>query len=289
MGYREVVERERELLNNRGDFFTNWLGLPVSLAITRLFIKFNFSENLASLLMWFVGISGSILLAFGSSLKIIGLMLIVFHYILDYVDGQLAREHKTSSVWGAILDRWSHFTVQMTFYCMLAIGLYRENQTLWVFVSVFIFIFWNQFRNMIANIPVLIYFNELSGYHEKESRIIYENYLATLQKKNTVCQNATAQIPEQPTINNWRAHIRSASTSFDFFVISLLCCAVAEAIISLMGWNTTLFLYAIYAFAVYYLFNFIDYSKLYLFSDRIYLNLAEVDKKLASQGKVQER
>lgn len=286
MDFENLIRREINLSKYRGDLFTEWLGLPLSLPITRFFLSYNISENTASVLMWIVGITGAVLILLGPIFKIFGLILIISHYILDYVDGQLARERKTASLKGAVLDRWNHYTLQMLFYIMLAFNIYREYGSAILMIPVFIFIFWNQFRNLIANMPALIYCNELNGYDGEEVEIIHNNYESTVRlesgrtEENRTCEESAAPTENRPS---WRVKIRSASTSFDFLIMSLLVATSCEVILTyLTGISLDLDMILIMLFAAYYLYNFYDFSKEYLFSDRIYENVKKLERKLKS-------
>ena len=108
----EIRARELKRLNDRGDLVSRMFGLALSLQITRLLLFFGLRENFAMFLMWVIGTSGAIALAFGGWWLPFGFALLFLHYIVDYCDGQLARQFRTSSLVGGVRDRWIHFTVR---------------------------------------------------------------------------------------------------------------------------------------------------------------------------------
>ena len=278
MGIENIKEREYRLAKDRGDFFTRWLGLPLSLPITRFFLKFDISENTATFIMWLIGMIGSLLLLAGLAGKIVGLILLIFHYIFDYVDGQLARERKTASVLGAVKDRWSHFTVQMSFFFCLGASTYIEFENPLTLIPACILLFWHHFRALIANMSSLIYCSELKGYPDEERLTIYKNYKESISAPPT----ETHENPEtqQAIKESLLSRFRHTSTNFNFLTFTLLFFAICEYLLIYLGYDHPLFFGGTILFAVYYLLNFIDYSKDYLFSDRISQELSNHESKL---------
>ena len=274
--FEQLIKREQELSKLRGDLFTRWLGLPCSLQISRIFLHYRISENIATLLMWLSGIIGSLLIMAGSPWQIPGLLLLVFQYILDYVDGQLARQRQTSSVRGAVWDRWCHYTIEMLFFFALGFSLFNIHDSVVVIAAIFIIIFWNRFRIFIVTLPTLIYWNELNGYPDIESDMIRKNYLET----SAQFRNSKVHTPAPE--KSWRSMIRAASTSFNFLIFVLLLAAVADYILILFDNELNLMLYTVYLFAGYYLFNILDYSKDYLFTDRISSDLICCENQLSN-------
>lgn len=149
-------ERELGLVSQRGDLFTRYFGLPLSLRISRFFINHGWSANTASVVMWLCGISGALSLSFGVNGMLVGCALLLFHHVMDYVDGQLARHHDTASIEGAVADRLNHFSVEAITYLTLGIGLYRMNPTIWSVLLPWVLFIWNRFRVLVDALAQLI-------------------------------------------------------------------------------------------------------------------------------------
>ncbi len=78
---------------------------PFSIYFSWLFIKLGFNANTVSTLGLACGVGGSLLLFAGNiSLGLTGAVLIWFGFLLDCVDGEVARYNKKGSVSGTYLD-----------------------------------------------------------------------------------------------------------------------------------------------------------------------------------------
>ena len=111
--------------------------------------------------------------------------------------------------------------------------------------------------------PTLIYSNELNGYPDEESNLIKRNLAQTIDPA------AQAVAPNKPPAKNWRSMIRATSTSYNFLILVLLAASIVEA--SFVGYAvdySPVFIAAV-MMSVYYLYNIIDYSRDYLFSDQV--------------------
>ena len=277
-----IEKREKKLAQQRGDFFSPWLGFPCSLPITRFFLRHDISENIATMLMWWTGMLGSLLLLPGLPWSIVGFSLLMLQLVLDYVDGQLARHRGTASVRGAVWDRWSHFMIEMFFYAMLATSLYYQHGSPVVFIPVAVLVIWNRFRVLISGLPTLIYCNEMTCYPDIESRMMRHN----LGAETASDEEKTAK--DEPHLNklSWlRCILRSTTTSFNFLILVLLFAAIAEFILALIGHELPLVFLAVLTTAVYYAYNIIDYSYDYLFTDRIETDIVALSKRLRSEEK----
>ncbi len=128
----------------------------VSIYFTRLFVKLGVSANGVTLLMLLVALCGGVLFAFEDPLlHVIGGLLYVFAYFLDWVDGEVARfdrwreagvvEEDTSdpdkirmadvcdmrATQGMFLDHVYHYVSTGGFLMGLALGVYQRTGTTW--------------------------------------------------------------------------------------------------------------------------------------------------------------
>lgn len=276
--FSKIHQAEWALCSERGDYFTRWLGLPVSLRITRLYLKLGLNENHASFTMLATGLTGAFLLIFPPWGILIGALMLLLHHIFDYVDGQLARYHDRSSVRGALLDRWNHFMVETATFPCLALGLYLQTGSMWSWLVVWVLYAWNRFRILLSQLVANILAEELNGYPLLEREMMLRNlrkYLALNEKEASA--EALSATSVDPRVNRHRRELiskmRTASTSFNGFTILLAMLATVDLLAR--AWGVTGVLEAgIWFLGAYAVVNIIDYSSTYLRSDRIERDLA---------------
>ena len=61
---------------------------------------------------------------------LIGSMLLQFWYLIDHIDGQIARYRKQESITGVFLDFISHYFPHLLIFPFISIGLFRNEQDL---------------------------------------------------------------------------------------------------------------------------------------------------------------
>ncbi|MCK4351972.1 CDP-alcohol phosphatidyltransferase family protein [candidate division WOR-3 bacterium] len=108
----------------------------ISIYITWLFLHTRITPNQITFLGMLVGLAGGVCLAFQK--WIIGIILLQISYILDCVDGEVARYKKISSLSGEHLDMIGHFFVQPCVYFCFSVGLYQEFTHLWILILGFL-------------------------------------------------------------------------------------------------------------------------------------------------------
>ena len=117
---------------------------PVSTRI-RLLVNTKITPNFITLLQIFIGILACTLIG-NSSTKLyyfIGIIFLHFAYVLDCVDGEIARVKKMASLQGVFLDKFAHFVtmpaiiMSVTFYYSRSLDVYKSYLLLVAFISSF--------------------------------------------------------------------------------------------------------------------------------------------------------
>jgi hypothetical protein len=286
--FSALKAREWSLYSERGDFFTRWFGLPVSLSITKVFLKLGLNENHASGLMLITGLIGAGLMILGPWGIFFGASFLVLHHLLDYVDGQIARHYGRASVHGAVLDRWNHFVVETTTFPCLAYGLYLNTDQIWPWIAVWVLYIWNRFRVLLAQLPANILSDELSQYPAFEREMMRTNLRerqASVVSSKTERAASSHGITKAKNKSRFRSIIsraRVASTSYNGFTMLLWCGAaldlLAQHFFSKDGTIEALTV----SLTVYAVFNILDYSWTYIRSDRV---ARELSSRLKSASK----
>lgn len=103
-----------------GNWMARRVARPLALRITRLVIPLGVSAHFMTLTAWAVGLAAAVVFGSGTPLAwLIAAGLLQLWYLLDHVDGQLARYHGQESLDGAALDYLMHHTINL----LLPLGL----------------------------------------------------------------------------------------------------------------------------------------------------------------------
>ncbi|MBN2492217.1 MAG: hypothetical protein JXQ29_15325 [Planctomycetes bacterium] len=122
----ELRRRVQEPVAHRNDLTGRLYGSRLSIFITRFFLRRGWHANVASFFVLFNGLVGSALLVFPGWPPVIGFFLLETYYILDCVDGELARYHRIGHVKAAYYDYLAHLLVKPAMFLCLGIGLARD-------------------------------------------------------------------------------------------------------------------------------------------------------------------
>ena len=281
----DAFQLELELAKDRGDFFTNMFGLKLSLPITKIFLYYKLSANFATFMMFLTAFVGAMLLAINDLTIILGLFLLTLSYIFDYVDGQVARFYGNASLLGAVQDRFVHIITENTAIICLGVWLIRGYHNWFVFAVTFIILFWNEFRVFLAKLHILIYVEEFTSYPFCERKIIQENYLKRVAPNTDMIEPDAAPSTQRSPWREMLSNIRICTYTFNFFTFGLLGAALVDLGFLLFGYNFHLKLVMLVLFAVYYIFQILDFTYTYLFTDRIYWQINEIDRELKEKLK----
>lgn len=102
-----------------------YLFRPLSLYLTYLALRLGLTANQVTVLQTLFGLAGSLCLAFPASAPAIaGIFLLQFGFLLDNVDGEVARFRRQVSVTGKFLDTVGHEFVVTSMYFALGVGTY---------------------------------------------------------------------------------------------------------------------------------------------------------------------
>jgi len=106
-----------------------------SIYITNILIKFNISPNIITLLsVVLVFIIAFLFLSRQKTLLLVNIFLFQFWYILDHVDGEVARYKNKRSLTGKYLDMISHFITSCAVFLAIGYGGYIYWGNYWIFI-----------------------------------------------------------------------------------------------------------------------------------------------------------
>lgn len=125
VSYRQLRERCQLPVRAHNDvaglLFGDWASLP----ITKLFVDLRLSPNIATLGMLVCGLLGAALQLAGGWWALGGALLLVLYYVLDCVDGEVARWHGVEDMRWGYYDTIFHLLVKPSAFLGTAIGCWR--------------------------------------------------------------------------------------------------------------------------------------------------------------------
>ena len=106
---------------------------PAALRITRVVAPWGVSANMATVVAWACAVAAAASFGWGTITGwLTGAALLQLWYLLDHVDGQLARLHGTASLDGVQLDYLMHHTVNVVVPLGIGWGLFaRTAEPMW--------------------------------------------------------------------------------------------------------------------------------------------------------------
>jgi phosphatidylglycerophosphate synthase len=117
-----------------GNWMARRITRPAALRITRIVAPWGLSANAATLAAWGCGLGAAAALAWGTPWGwLLGAAMLQAWYLLDHVDGQLARLRGTASLDGVQLDYLMHHTINLLVPLGIGFGLFvRSAEPLWL-------------------------------------------------------------------------------------------------------------------------------------------------------------
>ncbi|MDP2726604.1 MAG: CDP-alcohol phosphatidyltransferase family protein, partial [Dehalococcoidia bacterium] len=111
----------------------------LSIFITKALLHTPVTANQVTLAYIIIGLLASVVMAFGGNTGwIAGAILLQVFYLLDHVDGELARVRGQASITGTYFDLLSHYIVHPAIFAGISFGLYRDTASLLVFLFGFV-------------------------------------------------------------------------------------------------------------------------------------------------------
>jgi phosphatidylglycerophosphate synthase len=119
----------------RESWLSNHFARAISIHITRILLHTPVTANQVTVGMILLGVAAGTLFTFGNYwLSIIGIILLLAAYILDRVDGEIARYRKATSIQGNFLDDLYHDIVKPYIFIGISFGIYANFHTITAFI-----------------------------------------------------------------------------------------------------------------------------------------------------------
>lgn len=120
-----------------GTWMARRIARPAALRVTWLVAPWGVTANMATLAAWAAAFGAAACLAWGSALGwLLAAVMLQLWYLLDHVDGQLARLRGTASLDGVQLDYLMHHTVNLLVPAGAGFGMFAATaKTEWLFAG----------------------------------------------------------------------------------------------------------------------------------------------------------
>lgn len=121
-----------------GNWMARYLVRDIALPLTWLFLHTSISANGVTLISLIVGLIGCAIFAFGTRWAfLLGVCFLQLWYLLDHVDGQIARYRKQETITGIFFDYISHHLIHMGVFMGISWGVfaYKAN-ILYIFLGI---------------------------------------------------------------------------------------------------------------------------------------------------------
>lgn len=130
-----IAQLKQLCLKPNSETIGNWMARrvsrPMALRVTWLIAPLGLPADLMTLFAWAVGLAATVAFAFGQPYGwVIGAVLLQLWYLLDHVDGQLARLYGTESLDGAGLDYLMHHSLGVAVPIGVGFGLQANGVAL---------------------------------------------------------------------------------------------------------------------------------------------------------------
>jgi hypothetical protein len=129
----ELRKKVQEPVRAYNDVAGVLVGDRVSIHVTRAFIALGLSPNWGTIGMLVAGLAGSALVLGGGGWSVAGFTLLFAYYVLDCVDGEVARYRQVEKLLWGFHDFLFHLYVKSAFFTCLGIYAARETGRWWAF------------------------------------------------------------------------------------------------------------------------------------------------------------
>jgi phosphatidylglycerophosphate synthase len=130
-----VKHMSKEVLAMR-PWYTEKVTRKVSIYITWVLLHTAISANQISGIMVLTGVAAAIFFLLGTPwFVLVGALLLQLEYLLDNVDGEIARYRQSSSLTGSYIDGLCHYFIEPLIFIAIGVGLYGRTHSLLIFIA----------------------------------------------------------------------------------------------------------------------------------------------------------
>ena len=199
VSYRQLRERCQLPVRQHNDVAGLLFGDFASLPITKLFVDLRWSPNIATLGMLVCGLLGAALQVAGGWWALAGAVLLVLYYVLDCVDGEVARWLGIEDMRWGYYDTIFHLLVKPSAFLGVAIGCWRalgHPELLIAGAVAAIAVLWTK---MFLQLPGILFLHDVLNGQPGGSRA-FRRFLQSLDAKGLAGGNGQSHSEPAPVV-----------------------------------------------------------------------------------------
>jgi hypothetical protein len=135
VSFRELRETCQQPVRHSNDVAGLLFGDHLSLPLTKLFVDLRLSPNIATVAFFVCGLAGAALQVPGAGWAVAGAVLLLLYYLLDCVDGEVARWQGVEDMRWGYFDYIFHMVVKPAVFVAVGIGCWQELGASWPLVA----------------------------------------------------------------------------------------------------------------------------------------------------------
>lgn len=136
-------------------------GDHASLVITKVFVDLGLSPNYASIGFLVSGLIGAALQVGAGAWAFAGALALVLYYVLDCVDGEVARWQKVVNVQWGYYDYLFHMLIKPLAFFGIGLGLWQELGSSWPLCAAFCAATATLWRKILIEIPGILFLKDV--------------------------------------------------------------------------------------------------------------------------------
>lgn len=224
----ELRQRVQAPVRKYNDVAGVLVGDRVSIHVTRLFLQLGLSPTVATLGMLLFGVAGSAMVPFGGLWAVLGFACVFLYYILDCVDGEVARYHKREKLIFGFHDFLFHLYVKSAFFTCLGILAVRVSGEAWTFFLALAALLAVLFQKFLNDLPLILTarYILLRKDHERDHFVAQVLHGADPRELE---QDGALPDDHRPVVyTGLLGFVRAALTNFDLAVLLFLVASIAD-------------------------------------------------------------
>jgi hypothetical protein len=269
----ELRKKVQEPVRKYNDVAGFLVGDRTSIHVTRAFIRLGISPSVATIGFLVCGVAGSVLAAFGGIWSVAGFLLVFAYYVLDCVDGEVARYHKREKlVWG-FHDFMFHLYVKSAFFTCLGVYAVTFTGRWWAFFFGLAALLATLFSKSLYDVAIVLN----ARYIVMRAASERDRFVVQLTEGTTAEELAVdRELPgDHATFQygSFLSTVRTIVTNFDLSVLLFLAASIADLFVpelAIGDFHFNLKIALLVFYAVVLPLDFLDRLQTYVRTDRFH-------------------
>lgn len=204
-------------------------GDHASLLVTKVFVDLKLSPNYASIGFLVCGLVGAVMQVLPDWWAVIGAFLLVMYYVLDCVDGEVARWQKVVNVHWGYFDYLFHMLIKPMTFFGIGLGAFLHDREPWILCAAFAAAVATLWRKILIEIPGILFLKDVlkkSAKPTEASKRALNSGGASLTAPVSAGGNSASGEPFK--LRGDLVTVRAVLTNFDISLLALLAATIAD-------------------------------------------------------------